>query len=38
MKYSILILSVLGLVGVIGFSLLELTSRKQKSRRFSRTT
>lgn len=37
MKYSILIVCVLGLVSVIEFSLLELTHRKQKSRRFNRT-
>jgi len=37
MKYSILIVCVLGLVSVIGFFFFELTHRKQKSRRFSRT-
>ena len=36
-KYSLLIICVLGLVSVIGFSLVELTARRQKSRRFGRT-
>ena len=37
MKYSILIVCVIGLVSVIGFSIFELRIQKQKSRRFDRT-
>ena len=36
MKYGILVVCLLGLVGVIGYSLAELGHRKQKSRRFHR--